>query len=185
MAQETEQNAGLDCSSCGTKESAKYRCRECFMTSAVCSTCIIARHQHQPLHHIQAWTGTHFETYALRDLGLILYLGHNGTRCPVSFGPKPMVILHTNGIHRCLVQFCDCSDHVSNLKQLVYSRLFPATVSSPATAFSFELLTTFHQLTLCSKITPYDYFDTLRKLTDMVFPQDVEVTYTGRILVTN
>lgn len=185
MAQETEKNVGQNCSSCRAKNSAIYRCRECFISLALCSACIVERHKHQPLHHIQAWTGTHFETHALCDLGLVLHLGHDGKLCPASLRPKEMVILHTNGIHRCSVQFCDCNSLVSNLKQLIYSQLFPATVLFPATAFSFALLTTFHQLTLCSKITPYDYFDTLRKLTNVAFPQDVEVMCPARTLITH
>lgn len=176
MALETEPNAGHDCSSCHAKNSANYCCQECFVSSALCSTCIVECHKHQLLHHIQAWAGTHFKTHTLFNLGLMLYLGHNGKSCPASLAPKEMVILHTNGIHRCSVQFCDCNDLVSNLKQLIYSQLFPATVSFPVTAFTFGLLLTFHQLTLCSKITPYDYFDTLRKLTKVAFPQDVEVS---------
>lgn len=61
-------------------------------------------------------------------------------------------------------------------------RLFPATVVSPATVFSFDLLENFHQLTLCSKITPYDYFDALAKLTSSAFPQDVEVWYLNCVI---
>lgn len=121
------------------------------------------------------WTRTYFNTHTLRDLGLVMYLGHSGSPCPASLELKKMVIVHTNGIHHCLVQFCDCNDLVPNFQQLVLSRLFPATLTAPATAFTFDLLETFHQLTLCSKITPYDYFDTLRKLTNPAFPQDVDV----------
>lgn len=175
MAQETEANAGLDCSSCGASQSASYRCRECFNTSALCSECIVSRHKFQPLHRIQKWTGTYFDAYTLSDLGLVMPLGHGGSRCEASLEPKKMVIVHTNGVHHCLVQFCDCNDLIPNFQQLAMSRLFPATLTAPATAFTFDLLETFHQLTLCSKITPYDYFDTLRKLTNATFPQDIDV----------
>ncbi len=106
-----------------------------------------------------------------------MYLGHHGTPCRVSFGAKELVVVHTNGIHRCLVQFCDCHDAAASFQQLVLLRLFPATLKFPATAFTFDLLSSFHQLTLCSKITPYDYFDTLKKLTSNAFPQGVEVTF--------
>lgn len=177
MAQETEVNAGHQCPSCRTPGSAKYRCLECFDASALCATCIVARHRFQPFHQIQIWTGTHFDSHSLHSLDYVMYLGHDGKRCPASVvKPHKMVIVHTNGIHHCLVQFCDCNNYTENFQQLMMVRLFPATPKFPATAFTFRLLETFHQLTLCSKITPYDYFDTLKKLTSVAFPQDVDVS---------
>lgn len=175
MAQETEKNAGLKCSSCKAPDSARYRCRECVSASALCSTCIVSRHKFQPFHRIQVWTGAYFDAITLGDLGLVVCLGHGGSLCRASLRLKKMVIIHTNGVHHCSVRFCDCNDLTPNFQQLLLSRLFPATLTSPATAFTFDLLETFHQLTLCSKITPYDYFDTLRKLTNATFPQDVDV----------
>lgn len=106
-----------------------------------------------------------------------MYAGHGGAPCPASVKHNEMIIIHTNGIHRRSVQFCDCNDLTENFQQLLLLRLFPATLKFPATAFTFDLLGTFHQLTLCSKITPYDYFDALKKLTNLAFPQDVEVTH--------
>jgi hypothetical protein len=47
----------------------------------------------------------------------------------------------------------------------------------PQTAFSFAVLDNFHQLTLSSKKSMYDYHDALVKLTDPVFPQDVPVRW--------
>ncbi|KAJ3573929.1 hypothetical protein NP233_g2102 [Leucocoprinus birnbaumii] len=44
-------------------------------------------------------------------------------------------------------------------------------------AFTFSALASFHQLSLCSKITAYDYYDSLKKLTNHAFPQRVEDRY--------
>ncbi len=181
MVLETEANAGGACP-CGCQEPAMYRCCECFDASALCSGSIVSRHQLHPFHQIQSWTGTYFDTCTLKDLGLVICLGHGGARCPASCEVKEMVVVHTNGIHQCSLRFCDCNDIIQNFQQLMRSRLFPATVKFPATVFTFELLETFHQLTLCSKITPYDYFDTLKKLTNIAFPQDVEVRYSSILL---
>ncbi len=175
MAQEVEVGVNDDCLTCGASKSVKYQCCECLNAPALCSKCIVTTHQRQPLHRIQMWTGTHFDTSSLRELRLVMYLGHNGTLCPASIEPQEIIIVHTNGIHQCLVQYCDCNDLTPNFQQLMLSRLFPATLTVPATTFTFKLLEVFHQLTLSSKITPYDYFDTLKKLTDFVFPQDIEV----------
>lgn len=181
MVQEIEMNTGSACSFCRVQNAmnvpnkAEYRCNECFNAFALCAGCITTRHQLHPFHRIQKWAGMYFDTHTLHELGLVLYLGHGGSSCPVSVGLKEMVIIHTNGIHRRSVQFCDCNDEVPNFQQLMITRLFPATLKSPATAFTFELLQTYHQMTLSSKLTPYDYFDALKKLTNGAFPQDVEV----------
>ncbi|KAJ3569456.1 hypothetical protein NP233_g5031 [Leucocoprinus birnbaumii] len=47
----------------------------------------------------------------------------------------------------------------------------------PKTAFTFQVLETFHQLLLSTKITTYDYYDSLKKTTNHAFPQDVEDRY--------
>jgi hypothetical protein len=47
----------------------------------------------------------------------------------------------------------------------------------PQTAFSFAVLDNFHQLTLSSKKSLYDYHDALVKLTEPVFLQDVPVRW--------
>lgn len=125
------------------------------------------------------WTGTYFDAHTLHNLDFVMYLGHDGAPCPASVRLLEMVIIHTNGIHRRSVQFCDCNSLTENFQQLLILRLFPATLKFPATAFTFDLLDVFHQLTLCSKITPYDYFDTLKKLTNLAFPQDVEVIHSN------
>lgn len=175
MALETEVDVGGRCSSCRAEGSAVYRCRECSGGSAVCSKCIVERHRLQPLHRIQIWTGSFFDDYSLHDLDFVMYAGHGGKSCSVPFNVREMVIVHTNGIHRRSVQFCNCKQSRPNFEQLILSQLFPATIKSPATVFTFSLLEAFHQLTLSSKITPYDYFDALKKLTNATFPQDVDV----------
>ncbi|KAJ3565721.1 hypothetical protein NP233_g7455 [Leucocoprinus birnbaumii] len=177
MKLEAERDVGKVCLSCTTNDPAIYRCTECLSCAAMCKTCIIDRHVRLPLHRVQKWTGTHFTPTSLRDIGLILYIGHQGKPCPVSTYTKDMVIVHVNGIHHCAVQFCDCNDIIPNYLQLFLARYFPATPHMPSTAFTFSALETFHQLSLCSKITAYDYFDTLKKLTNHAFPQRVDDRY--------
>ncbi|KAJ3567111.1 hypothetical protein NP233_g6578 [Leucocoprinus birnbaumii] len=161
MKLETERDVGKVCLSCTTNEPAIYRCTECLSCAAM----------------FQKWTGTHFTFTLLRDIGLILYIGHQGKPCPASSYTKDMVIVHVNGIHHCAVQFCDCNDIIPNYLQLFLACYFPATSQMPSTAFTFSALETFHQLSLCSKITAYNYFNTLKKLTNHAFPQNVDDWY--------
>jgi CxC2 like cysteine cluster associated with KDZ transposases len=40
------------------------------------------RHASDPFHRILFWTGTHYRDAWLRDVGLCIYLGHDGEPCP-------------------------------------------------------------------------------------------------------
>jgi hypothetical protein len=86
-----------------------------------------------------------------------------------------MVITHSNGLHNTAVQFFCCYSTPPDAIQLLDAHLFPATMEHPQTAFSFGVLDHFHQLTLSSKQSLFDYDDCLVKLTDPAFPQDIPV----------
>lgn len=67
------------------------------------------------------------------------------------------------------MQFCGCSTDAEDLRdynQLLDARLFPATFSHPQTAFTFLLLDTLDVLTMRGKLSVYDYYHSLRSLTD-------------------
>ena len=48
-----------------------------------------------------------------------------------------------------------------NWAQLLREQWFPATLSCPQTAFTFDSLETFHELMLQGKMNVYDYYNTL------------------------
>ncbi|KAF9441927.1 hypothetical protein P691DRAFT_607495, partial [Macrolepiota fuliginosa MF-IS2] len=80
---------------------ASYRCLECFNFCPICASCIINQHVHQPFHHIQRWTGTHFKQVSLCGLGFVISLGHNAEA-------SEFIVVHTNGVHQCCIIFCIC-----------------------------------------------------------------------------
>lgn len=165
---------------CG-KGTASFRCAghdSCFQAHPLCQTCIVRVHTALPFHRIERWNGTHFQATSLDTVGYVLHLGHAGQSCPNVDRNKSyqqMVIVHTNGFHKFSVRFCHCYHTPQEAIQLSNSQLFPATLEHPQTAFSFAVLDNFHQLTLSSKKSLYDYHDALIKLTKPVFPQDVPV----------
>ena len=173
------QDVGRPCR-CGNPTS--FRCaglEYCFQGHLYCRTCIVKAHAALPFHRIEHWNGTHFQAASLDSLGYILHLCHAGELCPnVAHGrtlPRKIVVIHTNGFHKLSVQFCACFRSPRHAIQLSNAQLFPATIEHPRTAFSFAVLDHFHQLTLSSKKSLYDYHDGLVKLTEPVFPQDVPV----------
>jgi hypothetical protein len=165
---------------CG-KNVALFRCagqEYCFQGRLRCQSCIVRDHVHLPFHRIEEWTGAYFKKTSLQSLGYILQLGHGGEPCPnvdAHSRVRQMVIIHSNGLHSIAVQFCYCYDASLAAIQLSDAQLFPVTMEQPQTAFSFGVLDHFHQATLSSKKSLYDYVDCLVKLTDPAFPQDIPV----------
>lgn len=81
------------------------------------------------------------------------------------------MVVHTNGIHNVAVSFCDCRNvgvAGSHRQQLLRRRWYPATHLEPQSCFTFQVLEQFHLLTLQGKLSSYDYYGALEKLTDNV-----------------
>lgn len=194
LAREYDESVNGPCHSCDNKHGLemsrspvhrethppRYRCLECFHSRPICASCIKEQHTLNPFHRIQYWTGKHFEKASLHSLGFTLYLGHDGSPCPLNRlrSSTKFVVVHTNGIHDRNIEYCICSpsNHsYDNLLQLVRNRLFPATKDFPRSVFTFEVLEDFHRHSLSSKTSAYDYYNALRMHTNAAFPQDVEV----------
>ena len=78
-----------------------------------------------------------------------------------------MMVLHTNGWHRVKMMYCQCpTQAASKVQQLLRYELYPATIVNPSTCATLQMMKTYHALTLQSKITLYDYYITLNKMTD-------------------
>ncbi|EKM49244.1 uncharacterized protein PHACADRAFT_59929, partial [Phanerochaete carnosa HHB-10118-sp] len=121
----------------------------------------------------QCWNGRFFESISLKDIGLVVQLGHQPSEhCSApSAAPRSFVVLHTNGFHPVNLQFCQCNCLETAgtwVQQLLRYELYPATLDDPTTCCTFCALETFHLLTLQSKLMTYDYYITLTKLTDCV-----------------
>jgi hypothetical protein len=119
---------------------------------------------------IQMWNGTFFTKTSLQILGLRVQLGHGGAPCPCpSPAPPDFCIFDISGIHLVNVDFCGCRIDGLALHpriQLLRAGWFPATFNRPKTAFTFDTLETFHELTLQGKTTIYDFYHTIQRKTD-------------------
>ena len=119
----------------------------------------------------QRWNGQFFEPATLQGLGLVLQLGHPpGQWCAApAIGPRSFIVMHTNGFHPVTVQYCQCNQLQAagtRIQQLLRFELYPATLDDPSTCCTFRLMETFHFLTLQGKVTAYDYYISLQKMTD-------------------
>lgn len=63
------------CGKCG-KRLGIWRCKECFLPQPLCRSCMRHSHMDHPFHRIERWTGTHFESADLWQVGVYIRLRH-------------------------------------------------------------------------------------------------------------
>ncbi|KAF9496443.1 hypothetical protein BDN71DRAFT_1482196 [Pleurotus eryngii] len=131
------------CAGCDSTEGT-FRCPQCLDTCLFCQDCLM-------------WNGLFFEQHNLRALGLRIQLNHPpGDYCPIvdTTFKESFVIISLNGIFTC----------VAKSAQLLRARLFPATIVEPRTAATFEVLQLFQLLTFGSKVSGYEFYQSLIRL---------------------
>lgn len=113
------------------------------------------------------WDSGYLQRTSLYNLGLQVYLGHPTGICPL---PEPLrepfAVVDMNGFHLINIQWCGCNQALRHLhcRQLLRSKWYPATTTRPRTAFTFDVLDTFHKLTLQGKFNLNDFYrGTLQK----------------------
>ncbi|KAJ7810017.1 hypothetical protein B0H14DRAFT_3090851 [Mycena olivaceomarginata] len=117
------------------------------------------------------WDGARFKNVTLKKLGLHVQLGHaysQSCQRPIP-AHKHFMVVHSNGMHKVAVDFCGCVDEEivgSRRQQLLRRSWFPATAKGPKTCSTFHVLEMFHTMTLQGKVTTYDFYSGLEKLTD-------------------
>jgi hypothetical protein len=153
---------------------------------------------------VQQWNGKCFDDTSLSKLGYIWHMGHGGQPCPQSQvsqeweevdedidmddGPRvetikatppgttSMTIVHSTGVFTHNIFWCECcgSDPQQHV-QLLNAGLFPASISRPRTAFTFEVLDHFLIDALECKTSAMSFFQKLRRLTNNASPDCVPV----------
>jgi len=103
-------------------------------------------------------------------------LGHHGLPCQSKHARNfNFTVVDTNGVHQTKIRFCSCEGFPNRTEQLMRAKLFPATMTQPSTAFTFQVLKQFHLLHLEGKLSAYDFIGALRLISDSAFPQRVAV----------
>lgn len=105
------------------------------------------------------WNGRFFDKCSLHSLGLRIQLGHRGKACgKPAAGSVKFHVMDTNGFHYVNFDFCDCGLGPPRYVQLLRARLFPASTDRPQTAYTFDVLDSFQELSLQGKTNSYDFF---------------------------
>lgn len=124
-----------------------------------------SRHSYCP----QYWQNGFFDKTTLHSLGLVCYLGHGGDPCLIETPSRNLTIIDMNGWHKVRVGFCACDKTApwhELYRQLIRMRWYPASFSRPRTAFSFDLLDTYHKITLQGKLNLYDFYLAIMQKSD-------------------
>ncbi|KAI0055821.1 hypothetical protein BV25DRAFT_1921506 [Artomyces pyxidatus] len=135
------------CPMCGVAGSPTIRCRDCFGGELLCVPCAVKMHSRNPLHMTE-----HF-----------LLCHPPGKVCAHRQAQKDFVVIHANGIHVVNLDFCGCglSENIERRQQILRMGWWPATVSDPQTAATFQCMNLFHLLSVQGKTTGYDFYKSL------------------------
>jgi hypothetical protein len=142
---------------------------------------------------------------SLFELGFTLHIGHHGLPCPrnddgmdlwedhseddiehstddpmdvpteVRIKGQAIVIVHSSGIFRHYTSWCTCHGAAKKHIQLLREGLFPATTTSPKTAFTFDVLDHFYMDSHVCKTAAMSFYQKLRCFTNNAFPGTVPV----------
>lgn len=129
------------------------------------------------------WTNSGFyERVAGADLGISIQLMHRpGEECPFRsvHNVEDFTIIHTNGIHRMKVYYCQCAigREVPPPIQLMRRRLWPATCENPQTATTFEALDFYTRVSARSRLNIYDFHQALVAATDGAMLRGIAVRW--------
>ncbi|KAJ6479437.1 hypothetical protein C8R47DRAFT_1218996 [Mycena vitilis] len=146
-----------------------YRCKDCLQACLYCKECVVRSHRRTPLHHIEKWSDGSFHRCTLKSLDLRIQLGHAlGDRCynPVKAHGDDFVIVNSHTIDEVNLDFCGCIGAKSHALQLLRMRMYPATGTYPRSAATFAALERFDLMTLESKCSAYEFYNSLARETD-------------------
>ena len=96
--------------------------------------------------------------------------------CPPT-GSDYLTVVDVTGIHFITVNYCTCAGSDPEYLQLLRSKLYPATLQMPRTAFTFTLLDDFLRDNLECGTSGMNYYSKLRRITSNVFPHIVPVHF--------
>ncbi|KAG1718728.1 hypothetical protein EDD22DRAFT_983515 [Suillus occidentalis] len=147
-----------------------YQCQDCHSAELVCLSCALHIHERQPLHRIEVcWNGTSFQTTTLKALGVRFQLGHPiGVQCvnPIPTFNNDFIIIDYNGVHEVGLDFCGCESAQPHITQFATCSLVPTTTLDPKSAATFRVLEYFQMLSFESKVSAWEFYNTVARLTD-------------------
>ncbi|KAF9779699.1 hypothetical protein BJ322DRAFT_1012771 [Thelephora terrestris] len=158
-------NSSIPCPDC-SRHPATFKCNSCFGGTMRCSACTVSFHRNLPLHKIQRWHGGRLEERLLR-------VPTGPDRRSPSAGvalteTKHIFVVDLSGYHSVRIRFCTCphTAFLDHFRQLLRVRWFPASTLQPKTVFTFDLMDTYHKISMQGKLNLYDFYTAIMQKTD-------------------
>jgi CxC2 like cysteine cluster associated with KDZ transposases len=103
--------------------------------------------------------------------------GEGDTIYDTQLGLSNLVIVHSTGVYSHRVSWCQCpgADKDRHL-HLLKARLFPASITRPQSAFTFDVLDHFLIDALECKTSAMSFYQKLRRFTNNAFPHKISVS---------
>lgn len=92
------------------------------------------------------------------------------------YAKNVLVIVHSNGVHHLLVQWCRCPGHIPDDIQALNLHFFPASFKQVKILFTFEGLDSFLAENQECKSLAWHYYQKLRRFTSTCFSEMVLVS---------
>ncbi|KJA22732.1 hypothetical protein HYPSUDRAFT_202044 [Hypholoma sublateritium FD-334 SS-4] len=109
--------------------------------------CLIRRHKLNPFHTVERWDGSYFTKTTLKEVGLVIHLNHSGMRCPMPAAcDERLRVVHTTGVHEVSLSY--------------------STQQKVRTCVTFALLKLLHLFSLMGKVSVYDMYRSIERLTN-------------------
>ncbi|KAI6040541.1 hypothetical protein EDC04DRAFT_2602333 [Pisolithus marmoratus] len=164
------------CEQCCQAEGS-IQCMSCTGVHAWCGPCAVKVHRNLPFHKVQRWNGNHYQDTSLMELGFLWHVGHGGGGVPCSQAqenPNTEESGYVSGEGPPNYS-CPGSDPIDWHLSLLRERLFPASISKPKTAFTFDVLNHFLIDALECKTSAMSFYQKLKRFTNNAFPGRVPV----------
>ncbi|THU87985.1 hypothetical protein K435DRAFT_680703, partial [Dendrothele bispora CBS 962.96] len=175
---------------CGRSGMKSYfLCRECLMSRPECKKCFLEHHAKSLFFHwAYEWDvkNGYFVKKDVSAIGGILDFCRNkelGCSRDPNNNPVQLIVAEPNGVHSTLVRYCRCASAPDRWDQLFQADMFPATLESPGTAFTFDCLRRFDIHTKTSRKNAYDYCLYLQRITDNMFPGNISDVYDNFLVI--
>ena len=97
----------------------------------------------------------------------MIQLNHASFKCPVPIPCHDQVlVIHTSGVHNVSLNYCGCHREIPRDLQLLRRGLYPASQQRVRTCVMFPLLKLLHALALIGKVSAYDMYRSIERMTN-------------------
>jgi hypothetical protein len=104
--------------------------------------------------------------------------GEGDTIYDTQLGLSNLVIVHSTGVYSHRVSWCQCPGaEMDRHLHLLKARLFPASITRPQSAFTFDVLDNFLIDALECKTSAMSFYQKLRRFTNNAFPHKIPVSH--------